>query len=119
MCYSPVGSDARVSNQIRWLEGAGYRVDVLSRGPEHPDATGRGYTIGYPPLWQRLAIYVFLPLRSRFRRLVERHLPVRELAGEKYDLVLVNDLQLLPWVVSAAPALAVGPVVLDLHEVYS
>jgi hypothetical protein len=119
MSFSPVGSDARVSNQIRWLEGAGYRVDLLSRGPEHPDATGRRFTIGYPPLWLRLVIYVFLRRRARFRRLVERYLPVAELAGNSYDLVLVNDLHLLPWVVEAAPGLAKGPIILDLHEVYS
>ena len=119
MCYSPVGSDARVTNQIRWLESAGYQVDVLSRGPEHPDATGRRFQIAYPPLWLRLAIYAFLPLRARFRRLIERYLPTAELAGLSFDLILVNDLQLLPWVVEAAPAMAKGPVVLDLHEVYS
>ncbi len=119
ICYSPVGSDARVTNQIRWLEAAGYRVDILSRGPEHPDATGRGFRIGYPALWLRLVIYVLLPPRARFRWLVEKHLPTSELSGEKYDLVVVNDLHLLPWVVKAAPEFAKGPVILDLHEVYS
>ncbi|PZQ89694.1 MAG: hypothetical protein DI534_07830 [Leifsonia xyli] len=118
ICYSPVGSDARVSNQIRWLEAAGYRVDVLSRGPQHPDATGDSLTISYPPLWVRLMIYAFLPMRARFRRLVRRHLPLGELAGRRYDLVVVNDLQLLPWVVEAASDLTDGAVVLDLHEVY-
>lgn len=119
MCYSPVGRDARVSNQIRWLESAGYTVDILSRGPKHADATGKQFTIGYPPLFSRLFMYVALPLRARFRWLVEKKLPAQELAGEKFDIVLVNDLQLLPWVVKAAPALAKGPVILDLHEVYS
>ena len=119
MCYSPVGNDARVSNQIRWLEAAGYRVDVLSRGPEHPDATGRKFRIGYPPLWRRVAMHALLGPRARFRRLVEKHMPTSELAGQKYDMAIVNDLHLLPWVVKAAPAIADGRVVLDLHEVYS
>jgi Glycosyltransferase Family 4 len=119
MCYSPIGSDARVSNQIHWLEGAGYQVDVLSRGPDHPYATGSAFRIGYPPLWRRLLIYVLFRRRARFRRLVERYLPIRELTGQRYDLVLVNDLQLLPWAVTAAPTLTSGPVILDLHEVYS
>lgn len=119
MCHSPVGNDARVSNQIRWLESAGFRVDVLSRGPEHPDATGRRFRIGHPRFVSRVLIHALLPPRARFRRLVERYLPISELSGQKYDLVLVNDLHLLPWVVDAVSDLADGPVVLDLHEVYS
>lgn len=117
--YSPVGRDARVSNQVRWLEGAGYTVDILSRGPEHPDATGRVFRIGYPPLWLRLVIYVLFRRGSRFRRLVQRYLPTAELEGHAWDLILVNDLHLLPWAVEALPALTTGPLVLDLHEVYS
>lgn len=119
MCHSPVGSDARISNQIRWLEGAGYRVDVLSTGPEHADATGDALRIGTAPLWKRVLLHAFLPPRRRFRPLVGKHLPTAELAGRRYDLILVNDLHLLPWVVEAVPSLAAGPVVLDLHEVYA
>ncbi len=120
MCYSAVGSDARVTKQIRWLEAAGYRVDILSRGPEHPDATGRGFKIGDPAIrLVRLAVYLLLPPRFRFRFYVEKEIPTAELSGQKYDLVIVNDHHLLPWVVKAASDLANGPVVLDLHEVYS
>lgn len=119
MCYSPVGNDARVSNQIRWLERAGYRVDVLSRGPEHPDATGRRFTIGEPTSRAELIFYALLPGPQRFRGVVENHLPVQELEGLRYDLVIVNDHHLLPWAVKAAPDLSDGPVVLDLHELYS
>lgn len=119
ICYSPVGHDARVSNQIRWLESAGYRVDVLSRGPDHADATGRALRIGGVALWQRVVIHAILSPRARFRPLVGRHLPTQELEDSRYDLVVVNDLHLLPWVVEAAPSLTDGPVVLDLHEVYS
>lgn len=119
MCYSSVGSDARVSNQIRWLEGAGYQVDILSRGPEHPDATGRQFRISYPAHRLQLIIHAFLPPRWRFRGVVEKYLPKADLSGQKYDLVLVNDHHLLPWVVEAAHDLSNGPVILDLHEVYS
>ena len=119
MCYSPVGSDARVSNQIRWLEGAGYTVDILSRGPEHPDATGLRFTIGELTQRSKLIFWALTPPPIRFRNTVERFLPLHELEGQKYDIVLVNDHHLLPWVVKAAPALAKGPVILDLHEVYS
>jgi hypothetical protein len=119
MCYSPVGSDARITKQVRWLEAAGYQVDILSRGPEHPDATGRGFTIG--ELTERLPLifHAFLPFPLRFRGTVEKFVPTAELEGQKYDLIIVNDHHLLPWAVKAIPAMANGPVVLDLHEVYS
>lgn len=117
--YSPVARDARVTKQIGWLESAGYRVDILSRAPETPIATGRHLRIGYPNLLVRLAIYALLPPRARFSRLMGRQLPIPELSGHKYDLMVVNDLHLLPWVVQVASDLSKGPVTLDLHEVYS
>jgi glycosyltransferase involved in cell wall biosynthesis len=46
-------------------------------------------------------------------------MPTIELERNTYDLVIVNDHHLLPWVVKAMPLLAKGNVVLDLHEVYS
>ncbi|UYN82578.1 MAG: glycosyltransferase [Microcella sp.] len=119
ICYSPIASDGRVTNQIRWLEGAGYTVDVLSRGPEHPNASGKQFHIGYPSFVTRVAMHLFLTHRARFRRLISKHMPTAQLHGEQYDLVIVNDHHLLPWVIDVVPALAHGPVVLDLHEVYS
>jgi glycosyltransferase involved in cell wall biosynthesis len=119
ICYSAVGSDARVSNQIRWLESAGYRVDILSQGPEHPDASGRGFVIGHFDRRFALIFNAFLPMRARFKRVVDKQLPKAELEGNSYNLVIVNDHHLLPWVVKAMPSLAQGNVVLDLHEVYS
>jgi glycosyltransferase involved in cell wall biosynthesis len=119
ICYSGVGRDARVSNEIRWLEAAGYQVDILSRGPEHPDASGRGFRIGETNVWLRLVTYALLPPRMRFRKGVEEWIPTEELLRERYDLVYVNDHHLLPWVVKTAPQLTDGPVILDLHELYS
>lgn len=117
--YSPVGNDARVSKQIRWLESAGYRVDVLSRGPEHAEASGHSFRIGFPPLPVRLLSYILLPPAARFRAVVARFLPLAELADRRYELVVVNDHHLLPWIVEAAPRLTNGTVALDLHEIYS
>lgn len=118
-CYSEIGNDARVGKQIRWLEAAGYQVDVLSRGPEHPDASGRGFTIGHPGKRLKLILLAFLPPKARFRRTVEKYIPVAEFEGQSYDLIIVNDHHLLPWAVKAIPAMAKGPVVLDLHELYA
>jgi len=61
---------------------------------------------------------MFLPPSARFRRLVERYVPTLE-PQQMYDIVLVNDLHLLPWAVKAIPVFAKGTVVLDLHEVYA
>jgi len=119
ICLWPIGSDARVSNQIRWLESAGYRVDILSQGPEQPDATGKGFVIGQPSSRLALIFNAFLPPRVRFRGAVEKYIPTSELEGNSYDLIIVNDHHLLPWVVKAIPSLSKGNVVLDLHEVYS
>lgn len=119
MCYSAVGSDARVTSQIRWLESAGYTVDVLSRGPSHPDATGDRFEIGSLQSRWQLIFAALMPPRIRFNLTVKKFLPTKELEGRKYDLVVVNDHHLLPWVVRAVPELARGPVVLDLHELYA
>jgi len=67
----------------------------------------------------RLAVYALFPPRARFRRLIEKQLPSADLVGQRYDLVFVNDHHLLPWVVEAAKDLTDGPVILDLHELYS
>jgi glycosyltransferase involved in cell wall biosynthesis len=38
--------------------------------------------------------------------------------GDEYDVVVVHDLELLPWFTEHAAELAKGPVVLDLHEFF-
>ena len=118
ICLQGVGNDARVTKQIRWLEAAGYKVDVLSRGPEHPDASGNSYMIGGVKTLFVRVLYAFLPPRLRFKRTVERFLPQEKLHGRAYDLIMVNDHHLLPWAVKFLPSVANGPVVLDLHELY-
>lgn len=98
------------------MEAAGYRVDILSRGPDHPDARGRVLRVCSPSLWRRVLLYLLPSYLARFRLLVAQHLPTEELAEERYDAV--NDHQLLPWIVEEAPGLTDGAVVLDLHELY-
>jgi glycosyltransferase involved in cell wall biosynthesis len=113
-------SDSRPSKQIRWLEAAGYQVDVLSRGPAHPAATGRHFEIGFPPLPLRMAAYGLLPDRARFRFMIDSRIPADLLgsAGDGYDVVVVHDLELLPWFTENASRIARGPVLLDLHEYF-
>lgn len=113
-------SDSRPSKQIRWLESAGFRVDVLSRGDAHPAATGRHITIGFPPLPARMAAYALLPDRARFRFMIDSQIPADAVPdpSNKYDVVVVHDLELLPWFVEHAAELTDGPIVLDLHEFF-
>lgn len=118
MSYAEGARDPRVSNQIRWLEQGGYRVDVLSRGNAHPDASGRHFRIGFPPLPVRLAVYLLFPNRARFRFMVGRRIPHDVLSPQNvpYDVVVVNTIDLLPWVVEHGTELSRGPLCLDLHE---
>lgn len=119
ICFSPVANDARVTKEIRWLEEAGYRVDVLSRGPEQPYSTGDYLAIGDRPVRRlRLALMLLLHPRHNFRFYYASQIPHEALRGHKYDLVYVNDHHLLPWLVEVAADLTDGPVVLDLHELY-
>lgn len=113
-------TDSRPSKQIRWLEAAGYRVDVLSRGEQHPEATGRFFRIGFPPFLLRLTAYALLPHRARFRFMIDSRIPsgVIPAPDAKYDVVVVHDLELLPWFTAHAAELTDGPVMLDLHEYF-
>ncbi len=113
-------SDSRPSKQIKWLEDAGYRVDVLSRGDAHPTARGRHFPIGFPPLPLRMAAYALLPNRARFRYMIDSRIPadVMPAPDAKYAVVVVHDLELLPWVAEHAGELADGPIMLDLHEYF-
>lgn len=119
VCYSPVENDARVSHQIEWLEAAGYRVSIMSRGPEHPSATGRRFKIGELRERLKLIFFAFMPARIRFHFTVEKYIPAAELEEQNFDLVIVNDHHLLPWITRNASKFAKGTVALDLHELYS
>jgi glycosyltransferase involved in cell wall biosynthesis len=118
MTYAIAARDPRVSNQVGWLEQRGYRVDVLSRGGAHPDASGRHFRIGFPPLLVRLAAYLLLPNQARFWFMVASRIPaeLRSRRNQPYDVVVVNTIDLLPWVVQKVGRLSGGPVCLDLHE---
>jgi len=118
--YVPV-TYSRPSRQVRWLEAAGYQVDVLSREPDHPDATGTAFRIGAPALPLRLAAYAMLPSRLRHRYLLESRIPdgVVPPLEAKYDVVVLHDLDFLPWVSKRRGELTDGPVLVDLHEYFA
>ncbi len=98
-------SDPRVRRQIDWLTDAGWTVDTLGLG-EHPTPQVRDhFKIESAPQWARstgglAVIHGLMPVRARFKTLYQNQFP--GLAGQRvaagsYDLVLFNDIQLLPW----------------------
>jgi glycosyltransferase involved in cell wall biosynthesis len=125
VCYSRLVSDPRVTRQIAWLVQAGWTVDTVGFGPvpdprvrrHYPLAPHRG--IARTPLG-RLALHVLLPNAARFRALDGALIPTGlEAEGRAgYDLVVVNDLDLLPWAERAVPDLLRpgGRAHLDVHE---
>lgn len=127
ICYSQLVTDPRVVRQIDWLVESGWSVDTLGFGPgpretvsEHfelrePHGIGRSTVI-------RSAAHVLLPHRLRFNFLMGSRVPrnLLKVGAKRYDLIVTNDIDLLPWVTKAAPALLSSRpdahVHLDVHE---
>ena len=118
---STIARDPRVLKQLRWLAELGWHVDTLGRGPKSAEAFGEHYTMPTRPLAARLFAHFLLPNRQRHTVLVDSTIPA-ELrsppAQSGYDLVIVNEIELLPWFVRTHSLLvaASGHAHLDLHE---
>lgn len=121
---SPLATDPRILREIDWLASGGWVVDTLGIGPTPDDRVRRHYATGSAPAWTapRVAkglIHALLPYRGRFRVLMQPQIP-DELAERRgaYELIIVNDVDLLPWMVGRGRELRApgGQVHLDLHE---
>lgn len=130
VCYSNLATDPRVVRQIDWLSGAGWQVDTLGLGPSPRPQVRRHFEMTAPsrmlasPL-ARGAVHAALPKSARFDALLGSRIPrvLRPRRGAKaevaYDLVIVNDIDLLPWVIAHGPALLTdggARIHLDVHE---
>lgn len=125
VCYSRLISDPRVMRQIDWLIGDGWTVDTLGFGPiPRPDVRTHFPLRAHRGLKRspavRLLLHAVLPHAARFRALDGALVPP-DLAADRagaYDLIVVNDIDLLPWAERDAPALLAdgGRVHLDVHE---
>ena len=128
VCYSRLVSDPRVVRQIGWLVADGWTVDTVGFGPK-PSPTVRDHTqLGTGHRFARLAairlaIHTLLPRRTAFRLLEESRFPARlrdPAALTDYDLLFVNDIDLLPWAARMATSLPASErprrIHLDLHE---
>ncbi|MEO6117270.1 MAG: glycosyltransferase [Pseudolysinimonas sp.] len=121
---SPLATDPRILREIDWLASDGWIVDTLGIGPTPDERVRRHFPTGRAPAWTepRVAkglIHTLLPYRARFRLLMEPQLPadLRDSTGA-YDLIVVNDVDLVPWIARRGRSLlaAGGRVHLDLHE---
>lgn len=118
---SPIARDPRVLRQISWLSEQGWRVDTLGRGPAPDSLNGSHTAIPRRGALTRAVGYLFLPSALTYRLLTESTIPEPLRSGNvaaRYDLVLLNEIELLPWfdTVSAGLVEAGGTAHLDLHE---
>jgi glycosyltransferase involved in cell wall biosynthesis len=113
---SRIAGDPRVLRQIRWLRGAGWSVDTLGRGPQ-PDGSDRHFAMPKPSALTRGLAYLLLPPSLTYRHVIESTIPAGAADGG-YDLVVFNEIELLPWFerVHARLLAAGGRAHLDLHE---
>ncbi len=121
---SPLVTDPRILREIDWLASAGWTVDTLGIGSTPDERVHQHFATGAAPRWTspkavKGLIHALLPPSARFRVLMRPQLPARlaENAGA-YDLIVMNDVDLVPWMVRDGRALLApgGRVHLDLHE---
>lgn len=118
---SPIARDPRVLRQVRWLTELGYTVDTVGRGPAAPEVSGEHYAMPRRSVAVRVLSYLLLPNAPKYRTLIRSTIPapLRDgVAGGIYDLVALNEIELLPWFVEVKPRLVRpgGRSHLDLHE---
>ena len=118
---SNIDQDSRVRNQVRWLVNSGFTTDTLGQGDKPSDSNGNHFKLGQRGFIFRLISYLFMPNKYRFKWLTESNIP-EELPQNyaSYDFIVVNEIDLLPWIVNHGPHLVkpdTGRLIhLDLHE---
>lgn len=131
VCYSNLATDPRVVRQIDWLVGAGWQVDTLGLGPTPRPEVRQHFAMTELPRFltsslMRGVVHALLPKQARFDVLLGSRVPARlrprrgSRGSGRYDLVLVNDIDLLPWALAYAPPLLTDDpearLHLDVHE---
>lgn len=119
VCYTPLSRDPRVHRQVLALRDE-YQVSVIGHGPA-PAIDGVEW-MPFPqpgawPLMDRLscAIGMVAGFDRRPHVIPAKHDVLGRLAGVRFDLVLANDLDTLPFAFRVA---AGAPVIWDAHEYY-
>jgi glycosyltransferase involved in cell wall biosynthesis len=120
---SAIARDPRVLNQIRWLTESGWVVDSLGRGTKAPELNGIHYPMRRRSVVTRVLSYLLLPSKALYQVLTASTIP-KGLAAHgtvaPYDLVVLNEIELLPWFAESAEQIVKraphGTAHLDLHE---
>lgn len=119
VCYTPLCRDPRVHRQVQALRND-YRLTVIGHGPV--PATDGVEWVSFPhpgdwPVWSRAkcALALFAGFDTRPHVIPAWHDVFRRLSGIRFDLVLANDLDTLPFAFRIADG---APVVWDAHEYY-
>jgi len=121
---SPLATDPRILREIEWLASDGWTVDSLGIGSIPDPRVQRHFATRTAPRWTRPRLvkgllFSLVPYALRYRILTESLIP-RDLraASRRYDLIVANDVDFVPWLVAGGRALraAHGRVHLDLHE---
>lgn len=126
--HTVLASDPRVSRQVRWLLDAGWTVDTLSFG-EAVEGVRRHFPIASQARWStgrvgRGLMYAALPERRKHGVLRTDRVPaeaLRELGDGGYSLVVLNDIDFLPWLADRrifGTQSAATHVHVDLHEYF-
>ncbi|MGW9629799.1 glycosyltransferase [Agromyces sp. NPDC055520] len=126
VCMTDLPTDPRVVREIDWLTAAGWTVDSLGLGDSPRPSVRTHFAMTEVPGWTKPrpilgVILAAFPWRLRFRTLFESRIPkaaTRRVRASAYDLVLMNDIDLLPWVAAHAPSNGATRVHADLHEYF-
>ncbi|MGF3055834.1 glycosyltransferase [Microbacterium sp. YY-01] len=116
--------DPRVRREVEWLTAEGWSVDTVGLGPAALDGVREHFEFRAEKPWLRFMgtkafVHVFLPQKLKFTVLFGHRIAremYRKLADDSYDLVLINDIVLLP-IIQHLPRTA-ARVHLDLHEYF-
>lgn len=116
LSHSNLRRDPRILRQIKWLTGEGYSVSTIGCGTS-PDSVTRHFRVKTHPLLLRLVGYLIPIGRFRFWYFYGAQLRVIEQQlADKYDLVIVNEVEYLGWSALARKGGFGNRIVLDLHE---
>lgn len=129
-CWSKLEVDPRILRQIRWLSDVGWIVDTLGEGATPGPEVRTHFSMAGEPRWLgsrfvKGLMLVLLPFPARFRSFVEARIPraaTFAVARGEYDLIVVNDIDFLPWAIrttTAARRVREMDAHLDLHEYHT